>query len=442
MAPNYGQLESPMDRVHLIGGGSCAPPGAPRSWGPAVPLRSGARLFSMALGTTVMVLGVATIASAQFRLAPPPRASAPAASTDAAGTPNVSGRPGAAAAAARPAVTRWTIEFRGGLGLSTSPTGGTGQLPPLGSLILSPEFSFGQARAVSSWFFGDGASQLNSIAASLPNVPLLPALDPVLTSLSATRRAAGSVGFTIGRDISEHVRADLNVDASFEPLALTNAANTGIEATRAGFVNTWQGVLSSSPISGLVVNATRTGAASAGRQVQVSGTLTYRFKPRSSFDPFLTYGVGLLSAAGGTPSAVLSGNMQFTIVGPFTETDLVTIHASDGGSRYVGVIGGGFDKDLWLHSGLRFTARLAIGSNKAETTIDASPTNQLSWVEDELLISSSTTTIVINSRPPSSGTLGGLQSTLSGKPMVSFPTFVGSGVRIESTVTVGYFIRF
>jgi hypothetical protein len=414
MASNYGQLDWPMERV------------------PRVVLMAG-------LGAALGLLGVGTIASAQIRLAPPPPD--PAAGMGTAGTVKASGRPVSAAAAARPGVTLWTIEFRSGLGLSTNPTGGTGQLPALGSLILSPEFAFGQARAVSSWLFGDGASQLNSIAASLPNVPLLPALDPVLTSPSATRRGGGSVGVTIGRDISEHVRADLNVDASFQALALTSAATSTIDATRAGFVTTWQGVLGSSPISGLVINATRTGALSAGRQVQVSGTLTYRFRPRSSFDPFLTYGVGLLSATGGTPRAVLNGNVQFTIIGPYTETDLVTIHASDGGSRYVGVIGGGFDKDLSLHSGLRFTARLAIGSNRAETTVDASPTNQLSWVTDELLISSPTTTIVINNNPPTPG-LFGLQSTLSGKPIVSFPTFVGSGVRIDSTVTVGYFIRF
>jgi len=407
--------------------------------------RSRRRLIPVGLGTTLMLFGAATIAGAQISLAPLPPV-APSAAPTAAGMGrtralDASGRSLSAAAAARPGSTLWTIEFRGGLGLSTNPAGGIGQLPALGSLILSPEFAFGRARAVSSWLFGDGASQLNSIAASLPNVPLLPALDPVLTSLSATRHAGGSAGFSIGRDISEHVRADLNVDASFQALALTSAANSAIDATRAGFVTTWQGVLGSSPISGLVVNATRTGAASVGRQVQVSGTLTYRFKPRSSFDPFLTYGVGILSAAGGTPSAQLTGSMQFTVIGPYTETDVVTIHASDGGARYVGVIGGGFDKDLSLHSGLRLTARLAIGSNRAATTIDASPTNQLSWVANEVLISSSTTTIVINDGPPAPG-LFGLQSTLSGKPILSLPTFVGSGVRIDSTVTVGYFVRF
>jgi hypothetical protein len=414
MAPNYGQLESPLEPVSRT-------------------------VLLRALGTILMLLGVTTIAGAQNRLASPPPDTATGADTP--GGRNVSERPVSAAAAARPGVTPWMVEFRGGLGLSTSPTGGIGQLPALGSLILSPEFSFGQARSVSSWLFGDGASQLNSIAASLPNVPVLPPLDPVLTSLSATRRPGGSVGFTIGRDISEHVRADLNVDVSLQALALTSAARSGVDAARAGFVNTWQGVLSSSPITALVVNATGAGVSSAGRQVQVSGTLTYRFRPRSSFDPFLTYGVGLLSAAGGTPSAVITGNVKFTIIGPYTETDLVTIHASDGGSRYVGVIGAGIDKDLSLHSGIRFTARLAIGSNKAETTLDASPTNQLSWVTNELLISSATTTIVINNAAPTPG-LFGLRSTLSGKPVVSFPTFVGSGARMESTVTVGYFIRF
>jgi hypothetical protein len=401
----------------------------------------------MGLGTMLMLLGVATIASAQTPLVMPPPV-APPRTDPAAGTGpatartvSASGRPVSAAAPTRPGSTLWTLEFRGGLGLSTSPTGGSGQLPGPGNVILSPEFAFGQARTVSSWLFGDGASQLNSIAASLPNVPLLPALDPVLTSLSATRHPGGSMGFTIGRDISNHLRADLNVDASFQALALTSVATNAIDATRAGFVNTWQGVLSSSPLTGLVVSATRTGAASVGRQVQVSATLTYRLRPKSSFDPFFTYGVGILSAAGGTPSAVLDGNVQFAIIGPYTETDLVTVHASDGGARYVGVLGGGIDKDLSPHSGLRFTARLAIGPNRAETTVDASPTNQFSWTTNELLISSGTTTIVINNGAPTPG-LFGLQSTLSGKPIASFPTFIGSGVRIDSTVTVGYFIRF
>ncbi len=386
------------------------------------------------LGAAFALLGVAAIASAQIRLALPPADAG--ASTGATGT--AAARPAPASLARRPL---WTVEFRGGLGLSTNPTSGSGQLPPAGNVILSPEFSFGQAQAVSSWFFGNGASQLNSIAASLPNVPSLPALDAVLTALGATRRAGGSMGFTIGRDISEHVRADLNVDANFEALSMTSAATSGIDAARSGFVNTWQGVLDSSPISGLAVSATRTGSANAGRQVQVSGTLTYRFRPRSSFDPFVTYGVGLLTNTGSTPSATLNGTFQFTIVGPYTETDLVTIHASDGGSRYVGVIGGGIDKDLSAHSGLRFAARLSIGANRAETTIDANPTNQISWVSNELLISSSTTTLVINNGPCGAG-LCGLQSTLSGKPVSGFLTFVGSGIRVESTITVGYFIRF
>jgi hypothetical protein len=333
----------------------------------------------------------------------------------------------------------WTVEFRGGLGLATNPTGGTGQLPAPGPAFLPGNSAFGPARAASSWLFGDGAAQLNALVAPSMIAPQLPTLDAVLTSRSASRSAGGTLGFTIGRDLSARLGIDLNVDVDLQPFGMTNAATGAIEATRAGFVSTWQTLIGAFPPAEMAVTATKTGAAGAGRHVEASGMLTYHWKPAARLGPFLTVGAGMLTNTGSTATTALTGTYQFTLVDapsvPFHQTDMVTIHASDMGSRLVGILGGGIDKALSAHSGLRFAARLAIGSSHVETTLDASPVTQSSSPAGDAFFANHATTIIISNGP-------GIQSTLSGPSLTGFKTFIGKGTRIESTMTVGFFIRF
>jgi hypothetical protein len=167
--------------------------------------------------------------------------------------------------------------------------------------------------------------------------------------------------------------------------------------------------------------------------------LTYHLRPGTRFDPFVILGGGVLTNSGNTPNSVMTGNYQFQFAFSgssfsYRQTDTVTIHGLDGGSRPVAIIGGGIDKALSAHSGLRFSARLAIGPNRAETTTDASPTTQTSTPQLGLFFQSRATTIIINN--------GLLPSTLSGPTLNGFQTFGGTGLRIESTITAGYFIRF
>ncbi len=309
----------------------------------------------------------------------------------------------------------WTFEFHGGVGLSTNPTGGAGQLPGLGNVILPASPGIGPARTVSSWFLGDGTTQLNSLAATR-SLPQLPALDAMLISLGATRDAGGTFGFTIGRDLSAHWAIDVDVDANLQALRMTSAATSAIEATRAGFVNTFQALFltsrSASLFSGLAVTATTTGATSGGSQVEASGSLRYRLRPGAKLDPFISIGAGLLADAGSTPSQTLTGDYQFTFASPVgamtvhKQTDTVSIHALDGGSRLIGILGGGVDKALSARSGLRFAARLTVASNRAETTLDAGPTTQMSQITGAaappqlgLFFESAPTTTIINNGP-------------------------------------------
>jgi hypothetical protein len=386
------------------------------------------------LVVAVGLIGIGAVANAQTPF-PAPR--------DADGAPRkavtTSDQPRRAPPA--PRARPWTFEVRGGVGLSTNPTTGTSQLPGLGNVIFQAESGFGPARTVSSWLFGDGAAQLNAFAPTR-SLPPLPTLDTMLTSLGAARSAGGTLGFAIDRDLSPHLALEFTVDANLQPLRMTSAATSAIEATRAGFINTWQALLLSArsgPLTGLAVAATTTGATSAGGQVEATGSVRYRLRPSAKLDPFITLGAGVLANTGSTPSPVLTGTYQFTfpISGfliPYKQTDAVTIHALDGGARLVGVVGGGVDRALSAHSGIRFAARATIVANRAETTLDTNPGSQMSVPQEGLFFQSAPTTIIINN--------GSLPSTLSAAPLAGFQTFVGRGMRIESTITVGYFFRF
>ncbi len=393
------------------------------------------RRATRVLAAAVVLLGSGAIASAQSQLPTPDGDVSPRRAVTAPDQP----RRVAPAARAKP----WIFEVRGGVGLSTNPTAGTGQLPGLGNVILPAESGFGPARTVSSWLFGDGAAQLNAFAPTR-SLPPLPALDAMLTSLGATRSAGGTLGFAIGRDLSPHLALDFTVDANLQALRMTSAATSAIEATRAGFVNTWQALLLSArsgPLTDLAVAATTTGATSAGGQFEATGSLRYRLRPGAGLDPFITVGAGVLADTGNTPSPVLTGTYQFTFpvsgfVLPYKQTDADTIHALDGGARLVGVLGGGVDKALSARSGIRFEARATIASNRAETTLDANPATQMSQVTGAaatpqlgLFFESAPTTIIINNGP--------LPSSLSARALTGFQTFVGRGIRIESTITIG-----
>jgi hypothetical protein len=385
---------------------------------------------------------VATLSNAQIRIALPEPASpspAPEAAINA-------GHPPAAQAVA----THWTLEFRGGFGVSTNPSAGAGQLPGLGATIFPASSIQGPVRAVSSWFFGDGAAQLNSIAASA-SAPPLPPLDTMLTSRSANRGSGSTWGFTISRDLSAHLSADFNLDRKNQTFGLTSAAAGAIESTRAAFVATWQPLIAETRPDALLfadgpsVTAWNTEVTGAGYQIEASGTLTYRLKPGPGFDPFITVGAGLLADhAEIPPSSVLTGFYGVNVPEPtadlgfsslVAQKDMLTINTADRGSRLVGILGGGVDKALSARGGLRFAARLAFGSNHPETTIDATPTTPIFEAHAPpkfngvFTFFNAATTVI-------------LPTTLSGPSLTGFKTFSGKGTRIETTITVGYFFRF
>jgi VCBS repeat-containing protein len=170
--------------------------------------------------------------------------------------------------------------------------------------------------------------------------------------------------------------------------------------------------------------------------------LTYRVRSGPGLDPFVTLGAGVLTTSG-APAITVVGDYQFqapvsgsgsVLFAAMQQTDTVTIHMSDGRSRPVAIVGVGIEGSLSAQRGFRFAAELAIGSNQAETTIDANPTTTLSAPAVDEFIFSPTATLIFNNKPQG--------STLGGPVLTNFKTFVGTGIRIESSLTASYFFRF
>src|SRR5437016_3794795 len=61
----------------------------------------------------------------------------------------------------------WEIDVHGGGMFATNPSGGRSALPPPGAVIPSPVAGGLTVRPVPSWYFGDGALQLNQAPSSL-----------------------------------------------------------------------------------------------------------------------------------------------------------------------------------------------------------------------------------------------------------------------------------
>jgi hypothetical protein len=333
----------------------------------------------------------------------------------------------------------WSVEVRGGAGLSFYSTSGTGQLPAPGAQVANSPFGV-PGTAASSWFYGNGNAQLNAVFPRMSFFAGLPTLDPVLLSRFAGRLIGPSAGFTVARRITNRLSVELDADAKFRGMQTTTSADRAVGAESTAFTTVFKRV---SPGNNAVVNASTTTSSGSGEQLVVVGTVTFHVQRRQNVDPFFIAGVGVIRDSGEGASATLIGDYSFqspfvTDAPPIHETDNLTIRGVDRSTRPVGVFGFGVERRFSEHRGLRGTVRVSLSSNPTQTTIDANPVRALVTGR---AISTSTSaggaTIVFSNLQSSFQ-----QSTLSGPPLTGFVTFVGSGVQVEITGSVGYVFRF
>jgi hypothetical protein len=340
----------------------------------------------------------------------------------------------AAAQTSAPRATRstWEVEIHGGFGSASAPRGGTGQLPPAGIEFLSGS-DLRPSRAISSWYFGDGAVLFNQFRAFFPTIPAIVPLDQALQQAGARRKAGATFGFRVSRLLSDRYTAELSVDFLSGTLALTDAFKASAETSRASFLATLNATFPGGG-PGVAVSSVAQIQDNRGSRTLTTGVLNLRLTERNGFMTHLTIGVGVESPRGDAPSVTLTGNYRFGTGGTtLDETDALTVRPASR-STFVTVLGGGFKKHISGRSGIRADVRMIIGRNPMIMKLDATPTAG-AFSPGVTLRTVTTPSVVFSSQPSQ-------QRSLSGPRLEAFETFSGSGMPFEVIATAGYYFRF
>ena len=342
--------------------------------------------------------------------------------------------------------SNWEIEVHAGGSIAGKPTDAKTTMPAAAEPFTTVN---GQpSRYVSSWYLSNGATLLNeNLAALAANNPTIPRsgritpLDPVLTGAAARSSDAGSFGFRVGRRLTPRFTVELNVDYAHSTFDLVESALNDIEASRASFTSAFNGALVAVNPLGFqnkVVLSSNEFDEGSGGQVVATGALSVKLRRGGALVPYVTGGLGGVFNRGSTPSVTLRGNYSFlwTAGQPFNEGDTVTVRWVRPDHALVGLIGGGFTYDLSRRHGFRVDLRLHVRPNAVDTEISARPA--VTTGTPALTLASNITPSVQFSNTGSAAT----RSTLSGPAITAFRTREGSGVQIDTALTVGYFWRF
>ena len=368
----------------------------------------------------VLAFGAGTPASAQTTSPPAPPPAAPA------------------AAAAQP---KWEIEGHFGGAFGNQPTGGA----PLATFPVGEAFTSGgrSSRYASTWYFGDGAALLNQIAAGFLGTPFsarITPLDPVLTRAALERKNGFNFGARVSRRLTSRLAAEFNVDSYERTIDLSEAALTGFEATRASFAPTWNGVIATGSnvlfTNGFTSSTSTFVNGTSVRETSLTGAVNVALTEGTRLTPYLTGGAGVRIRSGDLPTARLLGSYRFNFLGvaPFEESDAVLVHFAQKDTAPVGLFGGGVKYALTPRQGLRADVRVHIGPSSVDTLVDTLP-NSVPGTPMFSITSATTPALVFSNTSFQ-------RSNLTGPAIADLKTFTGSGLDIQTSLTVGYYLRF
>lgn len=327
----------------------------------------------------------------------------------------------------------WEIEGCAGLVAARTIGAGTWTIPPAGAGLVTSTPTF-PTRAVSTWFFGDGAALLNGVNADFGIANRISPLETAVPLPSASHVA--TLGLRVRRRLSDRVHAEFSVDALARPDDKYDGVIAAVETVRASFVSGFNGLLATGPFSSADVSATGAALVAHRRDTALTGALNVRLGRWGAFAPYATGGAGVMIGSGGLPSATLEGHYRFSILSqvPIDERDRVAIHYTRG-SSFVMVLGAGVRRDVSARWGWRADVRALFGPDTTRITIDAAPSNVRGVPTG--FIESFTNPAIQFSNDPSTGR----QSTLSGPPIANFEAFKG-GSQSRTIVSIGVFARF
>jgi hypothetical protein len=394
------------------------------------------RIASVSLGITVLLSLAAAPAAAQqvdLRVAPDSISvdTAPIRPSPAVSTPAVTA---AQASATRKMKTGWQADVHGGFLPGSASAAGAGSLPlPLDTFTTTSNLP---SRFVPSYYFGDGAALLNTVASSNNQTQsrLVP-LDGILTSGSGRRKTSPAYGVRIGHTITSYALFEFSLDMGQSRVTFSDETLAAIEATRASYKAVFDGILVNNAAN-TVTTSTATVDDNRGKQLSMIASVNINVGTFGRFTPFVTGGGGLMLSRGVASSFTIAGAYKFNLNNPtnpnhgvaFGDTDSVTVTYGVP-SALVKVFGGGVQMRLSARSGFRADVRASLTGMAIEVETN-------STIPD----GSSLATVTRGTNGPQvQFRAGNGASSLTGGGD-RFTTFTGSGKIL--TYSFGYFVRF
>src|SRR5262245_3557375 len=338
---------------------------------------------------------------------------------------------------------KWELEFVGGGVFPSSGNGGTTALPPPNSTLSGVPPGLAAARIVSSWYFGDGAAQLNAAIASRLALfrvnPAIVPLDAVLQSRLATRESGPTIGFRVSRVLTPRFSAEFTLESVSAPLSLDSNSIAGIEASRLSFINAWYGFIATTGTP--TVTSVATIDDERGRQLASTGTLLVNLTTGSRLTPYVAVGGGAISNGDRNPSAQLVGRYQFGLgvppgipTPPLDIYETVTIDIRTAFDNvFAFVIGGVVKYPITSRFSLRLDVRDLIHDDSQRTELDATP----------MTVPNPTSGVIFGTTPQIAfGSSPIVRSTLSGGALSHFETFHATGTVHQVHATGGLIWKF
>ena len=333
----------------------------------------------------------------------------------------------------KPTGPKWEVSFNGGFATGSATPEGVSRTPPAGETFTMADGTT-STRAVSSWYFGDGASLLNQV---LQFRGVTTRLDPLHVPdwPGASRRSGFQAGARIARHVKGGVWLEFGIDVALDPLGFDGEARDRIEDTRADFETAFKALAASAPgpIAAATVSSTAD-LAQNGRRVIVSGVVQYRgYGP--VMRPYLLAGIGASSPFGDPATLTLAGTYRFTTPGQtvIEETDTMRLGYESSGS-VIWIFGGGMMRDLSRSSAYRVELRLLTGSMKVSGQLDAEPSRFTAAPGGAVILNATNPGLQFSSST--------IRPSLSGADIRGFDALTAEGGVLQWVVSASYVRRF
>ena len=288
-------------------------------------------------------------------------------------------------------------------------------------------------RSVRSWYFGDGSALLNAHMSSINQSARITPLDAALTTSSVKPGTASPFGVRVSKALNPHVRLEFSFDTQGS-MRLTEDALNAAQATRTSFQTAFDARLSLGLLNRVVTSELAT--TDGGRQLLVTGAVTFDLGQMGRMRPYVVFGGGPLMSTGDDAEMTLSGDYRFVSASgtPYRQTDTLTVRFR-ADTVFATLAGAGFKWPLNERSGISVDLRALFAPNPMTVLLNWNPTT---------IPGTPTNTIALSGTPGIQiSTSGQFQSTLGyQRAEEDIEVATGDGTRRQASLSIGYYRRF